>query len=159
MRGMKMKKTIVLICLMVLIYVISASATPSISMDCDAVTGGLQTTVECVTDATIQVGFYITGAAVSDNIDQIAARIDYNSTLMEFSSAGKGTATTEFMRDGGAGSTDIFILGLAVDSDTTDFSISIIGNHPEWAPSHNKTAMRNSFICLADGTVTCGSDG
>ena len=154
-----MKKTISLIVLMVLISAISAYAAPTMGIDLNPDVVGVQTTYNCQAAwEEFKWGFYITGAIAADNIDQISARVDYDNTKLQAPSANKNIPPLEFMMSGGAGISDVIAVSGNVDTNTDDYSIAIGGNHPEWAPTDEETAMKNTFYCKTAGTITAGTD-
>lgn len=157
--GIRIKKTIFVLVVLMLVSAISAYAVPSIAIDLNADTAGIQTTHDCVGGwDEINWGFYITGAVAADKIDQIAVRVDYDNTKLQSPSAGMNIPPLEFMMSGGADSADILVGIGNIDADTDDYSITIIGIHPEWAPTDEETAMENKIYCKGTDTITAGTD-
>ncbi len=143
---------------MVLICVVGANAV-KIAIDCNGKTAnpGVDATAIC-SEATPQVtiSYYITNVQAGDHLDQMAVRLDYNNTLLGYSSAGlnTGIGRAEFMQS--AGGTAV-ANGIAVDSNTIDTGVGIQGDCAAsgTCPVGLGNVLKITFDCLDYGTVYC----
>lgn len=156
-----MKIIFSLLCLIVvmLVNIVSVAAVPTIAMDCDGKTDspGVDATAECTElTPTVTISYYLTDVQPSDNLDQIAVRLDYDNSLLLYSSTGLniGLGRSEFMVSGGG---TAIPAGIVVDSNTVDTSVAISGDcvADGTCPSGTGNMLKVTFDCMDYGTVYC----